>query len=164
MSAQSEREAKRHVALAALTGTVPYIRFLGIQFERRGDELTAIMRYSDRIVGNPAIPAIHGGAMGAFMETAAVVQLAWDGLIESLDAGDFSVEQLSAGDFPPPPRTVGITVDYLRSGQSRDTFARAIVQRRGRRVANVRVEAWQESRNRLIASMHGNFSLPRNHD
>ena len=37
-------------------------------------------------------------------------------------------------------------VDYLRSGRPVDTHARAIVTRQGRRVTNVRVEAWQEDR------------------
>ena len=37
---------RRDAALAALVSSVPYIQYLGIQFERRGDELTAIMPFS----------------------------------------------------------------------------------------------------------------------
>ena len=34
---------RRDGALNRLVGAVPYIRFLGIRFDRRGDELTAIL-------------------------------------------------------------------------------------------------------------------------
>ena len=36
---------RRDAALKALVDGVPYIRFLGIEFDRRGDELTAIMPF-----------------------------------------------------------------------------------------------------------------------
>ena len=52
---------RRDAALRALAGGVPYIQFLGIQFDRRGDELTAVLPFSEHLVGNPLLPAIHGG-------------------------------------------------------------------------------------------------------
>ena len=42
-------------------------------------------------------------------------------------------------------------VDYLRSGLPRDAYARARVNRMGRRYASVHVEAWQDNRARLFA-------------
>ena len=33
---------RRDAALGALVGGVPYIQYLGLQFDRRGDELTGI--------------------------------------------------------------------------------------------------------------------------
>ncbi len=36
---------RRDRALAALVHGVPYIQFLGIEFDRRGDELTAILPF-----------------------------------------------------------------------------------------------------------------------
>ena len=47
-----------------------------------------------------------------------------------------------------------------RSGRARDTFARASVQKAGRRVAHVHVEAWQDARTRPIAMLRGNFLMP----
>jgi acyl-coenzyme A thioesterase PaaI-like protein len=57
---------RRDAALRALVGGVPYIQFLGIQFDRRGDELTAILPFDDELIGNPMMPAMHGGVTAAF--------------------------------------------------------------------------------------------------
>ena len=53
---------RREKALSALVSGVPYIQSMGISFERRGDELTAILNYSDRIIGNPMLPAMRPAA------------------------------------------------------------------------------------------------------
>jgi acyl-coenzyme A thioesterase PaaI-like protein len=153
-------KARRDAALARLVETVPYIRFLGVEFQRMGDELTAILPYADTLIGNPALPALHGGVTGAFLEITAIIQLAWDGVWEVMEAGDEGAEAIASGGFPPMPKTVDLTIDYLRSGLPRDAYARASVTRRGRRVANVRVEAWQDNRTRPIAAAHGHFLLP----
>ena len=55
------------------------------------------------------------------------------------------------------PKTITLTVDYLRSGRPVDTHARAFVTRQGRRVTNVRVEAWQDDRGKPIATAHAIF-------
>ena len=57
------------------------------------------------------------------------------------------------------PRTITLTVDYLRSGRAVDTFARGILTRQGRRVACVRVEAWQDDRSRPIAVASAHFLI-----
>ena len=59
------------------------------------------------------------------------------------------------------PKTITFTVDYLRSGQPVDTHARSTVTRHGRRVANVRVEAWQADRNVPVATAHAIFLVMR---
>ena len=140
--------------LDRLAGSIPYIRFLGIRFERRGDELTALMPFKPDLIGNPLLPAIHGGATGAFLEITAVMQLVSDTALQQAGAGTLPDDYA-----PVMPKPIDITFDYLRSGKPRDTYARALVQRRGRRVANVRIEAWQEERAKLIAAAHGNFLL-----
>jgi acyl-coenzyme A thioesterase PaaI-like protein len=58
------------------------------------------------------------------------------------------------------PKTIDITVDYLRPGRPRETFARASVQKAGRRVAHLHVQAWQDERSRPIAMLRGNFLMP----
>jgi acyl-coenzyme A thioesterase PaaI-like protein len=60
-------KTRRDAALAALVGGVPYIQFLGIQFDRRGDELTAVLPYDEKLIGNPTLPALHGGVTAAFL-------------------------------------------------------------------------------------------------
>ena len=32
------------------------------------DELTAQLPYDEKLIGNPVLPALHGGAIGAFLE------------------------------------------------------------------------------------------------
>ena len=155
-----ERQTERDAALAALTDTVPYNRLLGVRFDRLGDELTGRLAFREGLVGNPVLPAIHGGVTGSFLEITALMQLAWDQVLSHMEQGGEAAERIAAGLFPPYPKTIDITIDYLRSGRPRETFARATVQRTGRRVANVHVEAWQDSRARPIAMLRGNFLMP----
>jgi acyl-coenzyme A thioesterase PaaI-like protein len=55
------------------------------------------------------------------------------------------------------PKTINISIDYLRSAGAKTSYAQAILTKRGRRVANVRVEAWQDDRAKPVAAAHGNF-------
>jgi len=57
------------------------------------------------------------------------------------------------------PKTIDISIDYLRSGRAVPTYGRALVTRQGRRVANVRAEIWQEERTKPIAAAHGHYLL-----
>ena len=127
--------------LDALLARIPYAGFLGVRMELHGDEMTAVLPYAERLIGNPSLPALHGGVIGAFMEMTALLQLS---ILESLAR---------------QPRPVDVSIDYLRSGRPLDTFARALIKKVGRRIANVQVEAWQEARGAPIAALHGHFLL-----
>jgi acyl-coenzyme A thioesterase PaaI-like protein len=147
---------RRDSALDLLVNSVPYVRHLGVTFDRRGDELTAWLHYSERLIGNPLLPALHGGAIGAFLEISAIMELAWNLNWQRIEAAEtFSPEILL-----PMPKTIDFTIDYLRSGLPRDAFARARVNRSGRRYASVHVEAWQDNRARLFAQATGHFLMP----
>lgn len=148
---------RRDAALARLVGGIPYAQFLGVRFDRRGDELTAILPYDEKLIGNPYRPALHGGAIGAFLEISAIVELSWTLIWEAMEgSGDAGGES----GFPAMPKTIDFTVDYLRSGLPRDSYARARVNRFGRRYASVHVEAWQDNRARLFAQATGHFLMP----
>jgi acyl-coenzyme A thioesterase PaaI-like protein len=149
-------KTRRDAALRLLVAGVPYIRFLGITFDRRGDELTAILPFDDRLIGNPAIPALHGGVTAAFLETAAIIELSWTLMWEAMEAGRMG----PGAALPDLPKTIDFTVDYLRPGLPRDAYARARVNRSGRRYASVHVEAWQDNRARLFAQGTGHFLMP----
>ena len=152
-------KTRRDAALRALVSGVPYIRFLGIEFDRRGDELTAILHYDDKLIGNPLIPALHGGVTAAFLEVAAIMELSWATLWEDIEAGRIDLSTPDPA-LPRLPKTIDFTVDYLRSGLPRDAYARARVNRSGRRYASVHVEAWQDNRARLFAQATGHFLMP----
>lgn len=149
-------KSRREAALARLVAGVPYINFLGALFDRRGDELTAILPFHPDLIGNPHIPALHGGATAAFLEVTAIITLAWTVLWEDMEAGRIDP---AAETFPPLPKTITFTVDYLRSGLPRDAYARASVSRVGRRYASVRVEAWQDNRAKPFATAGAHFLM-----
>jgi uncharacterized protein (TIGR00369 family) len=128
--------------LAAALARIPYATFLGVRAELKGDELTLVLPYADHLIGNPLLPALHGGVVAALMELTAITQLA----IASKSAKF--------------PKTIDVGFDYLRSGKPVDTYARARVVKIGRRIANVQAEAWQGQRHEPIAAMHGHFLVP----
>ena len=146
-------KSRREAALSRLVASVPYIGFLGARFDRRGDELTAHLPFQPMLIGNPRLPALHGGATAAFLEVTAIIELAWTNLWEDIEAGRLT-------DEIPLPKTITFTVDYLRSGLPRDAYARARVNRSGRRFASVHVEAWQDNRARPFAAATAHFLMP----
>ncbi|MCU0907136.1 MAG: PaaI family thioesterase [Rhodobacteraceae bacterium] len=153
-------KGRRDAALRALTDAVPYIAFLGITFDRRGDEITAILPFRDDLIGNPMLPALHGGATAAFLEVAAIIDLSFAMLWEDIETGRLDPAGLTPATMPRLPRTIDFTVDYLRAGLPRDAYARARVNRSGRRYASVHVEAWQDNRARPFAQATGHFLMP----
>jgi acyl-coenzyme A thioesterase PaaI-like protein len=152
---------RRDGALSALVDSIPFITFMGISFDRRGDELTAIMRFDEKLIGNPVLPAIHGGATASFLETAALIELAWQRAWVAMEDRKRDVEDVIAAGYLRLPKTIDFTVDYLRTGLPRDCYARARVNRSGRRYASVHVEAWQDNRAKLYAQATGHFLMPR---
>lgn len=152
---------RRDAALAALVARVPFARKLGIVFQRHGDELTAVLPFDPGLIGNPAIPALHGGATAGFLEVTALIELTWAGLWARMENGQLSQTDLTDPNAVRMPKTVDFTVDFLRSGLPRDAYARARVNRSGRRYASVHVEGWQDNRSRLFAQATGHFVMPR---
>lgn len=151
---------RRDAVLHSLVSGVPYIQYLGIQFERRGDELTAVLPFRSDLIGNPLLPALHGGATAAFLEVTAIISLSWVGLWADMESGALETETPEGVELPRMPKTIDFTVDYLRAGLPRDAYARARITRAGRRYASVHVEGWQDNRDRLYAQATGHFLMP----
>ena len=151
---------RRDRALAVLVEAVPYIGFLGVSFDRRGDELTGVLSYDGKLIGNPLLPALHGGAIASFLEVTAIMELSFTLLWDDVETGRIAADSLSPDTLPRLPKTIDFTVDYLRTGLPRDAYARARVNRQGRRYASVHVEAWQDNRQRLFAQATGHFLMP----
>lgn len=125
----------------ALLSRIPYARFLGLEIERSGDDLTVVMPFAERLIGNPMLPALHGGSTAALLELTATAQ--------------------AAIAFPAlrQPRPINVTVSYLRSGRPEAVRCRARTLRAGRRVAHVTAEAWQGDPDQPIAALVANFLL-----
>lgn len=135
------RLAKQSGELQPFLAAIPYFRFLGLSASLDGAGVLCRLPADPRLIGNPFLPAVHGGVIGALLEAAALMQLIWQSETATL------------------PKIVNIAVDYLRSARPVETFAQGIVTKHGRRVANVRVEAWQEDRARPVAAAHAHLLL-----
>lgn len=116
----------------------PFARCLGI---RIGEEGTLVMPFSPKIIGNPVLPAIHGGMTGAFLETTAIVGV-------TRELGVLA-----------PPKPIGLTINYLRSGRALDSYAKVSIVKQGRRVVAFETQAWQDDPTKPIASAFGHFML-----
>jgi uncharacterized protein (TIGR00369 family) len=118
---------------------IPYARFLGVEVERTDGGLECVLPFRQEIVGNAALPAVHGGVLGAFLELTALLRL------------------LDESESDRVPKPITFSVDYLRSAGPTTTRARAEIFKLGRRVANVRVVAWQDDPARPVVAGNGKF-------
>lgn len=132
--------------MSALLDTLPYARFLGLRGEMADDDLTVVMPFAERLIGDPMLPALHGGSTAALLEMTAIAQVA------------LIYPRLRL------PRPINVTVSYLRSGRPQDVRASAHISRAGRRVAHVLAEAWQDDAAHPIASLSANFLLAENNE
>jgi len=119
----------------------PYGSLLNLSVSEQQDELITKMSFTEDLIGNPILPALHGGTIAALSEMAAFIQL---------------IDQLALKRIP---KTMDIQIDYLRSGKAQDTFASAHVVKMGRRFANVHTKIWQDDPDKPIAKSHLHFLI-----
>ena len=128
--------------VAAFLVRTPLAQELGMRCEVMGDEMTTLMPFQEKFLGNTSIRAIHGGAIGAFLELTAQAQV-------------FLVtEHLNR-----PPRPINLTVDYLRQAHAKDLYARASITKMGRRMCSVHAEAWQDERAATVTTLMAHFMV-----
>ncbi len=136
-------EARRTGVPAPLVDAVPFARFLGLGLELDGSGLVTRLDYTPPLIGNALLPALHGGVLGALLESAAIYGLLWETPSDRV------------------PKTISLTVEYLRSARATTTWARTDVTRQGRRVATVRALAWQDDPGRPVAAANAHFLMGR---
>ena len=120
----------------------PYGQLLQLRFDDLDGSPLITMPFHDDVVGRPGY--LHGGAIAGLLEFAA-----FTGLARAI--GDDGVKM----------KPITVTIDYMRGGTGRDTFAAAVVERLGSRIANVEAFAWQKDRASPIAAARLNFLLER---
>lgn len=135
------RKLKQDGNFAAVSALIPYSEIVGFETRYVETGILTVLRDLPSNIGNTIISALHGGVIGALMEHAAVMQLLYE------------------SDLAAMPRVVNVSIDYLRPGFAGETFARGAVIKQGRRVANVRVEAWQNDPAKPVAAAHAHFLL-----
>ncbi len=117
---------------------IPYARLLGVEIDTEG-RFRLPPKTSN--IGNPTLPALHGGALGGFMEMSAIIEL------------------MKAMDEIKVPKVVDFSIDYVRAGLYKDTYAKCEIVRFGRKLINVAVEAWQDSPDKPIAKARAQFLI-----
>lgn len=118
----------------AIVDYMPYTHHLGITVAVVDDVPIFTLPFQDRLIGNPRLPAIHGGVVAALMEAAALVTVLVD-------------EQQSR-----LPKPIDYALDYLRSARAEALHARCHILRQGRRVVAARTECWQADPEKLTAA------------
>lgn len=124
---------------------VPYARLLGMRgFYEPNDEVDELILHlppNKSNVGNPTLPALHGGAIGGFMEMAATIHV------------------LMSMEIVRVPRVVDFSIDYVRAGRFEDAWASCSVVRQGNKLVNVAIQTWQQDRDAPIATARAHFLI-----
>ena len=138
----NELKLSRAEEVAAFLARTPLAQEIGMRCEVMGDEMTTIIPFQEKLIGNVSIRALHGGMIGAFLELTAQAQvfLVTEHLVQ-------------------PPRPINLTVDYLRQGHAKDTYARATITKMGRRMCSVQAEAWQDERSKPVTTLLAHFMV-----
>ncbi len=135
--------------LSKLSKNIPYCSFMGISFYlNEKEKVMGKLPYAEHIIGNPILPALHGGGIAGFMEATALASLIWVKAQEN--------EEIAFRHFP---KTINVTADYLRPGYPKDSYAQASIHRIGKRFASVHVLAWQDNVTKPIAESVGHFLI-----
>ncbi len=133
--------ARKQGQFADLVDCIPYARYLGIELSLHEGVPRSRLPFRPDLIGNPQLPALHGGVTAAFMENAALLHL------------------LLTGDEERLPRSIDFSIDYLLPGRDRDCYAQCEVSREGLRVAHCMVRCWQQSSEQPIALARAHFLL-----
>lgn len=120
----------------------PYARLLNIRRDTTVEPVRLVMPFADDVTGRPGF--LHGGAIAGLLELTAIATL-----------------HAALGEEPVEMKPITVTVDFMRGGTPRDTYCEAVIERLGRRMANVEAFAWQSDRATPIAAARVNFLLER---
>ena len=114
----------------------PYARTLGITVQQTDDGALCTLNYSATLIGSTML---HGGTIASLLKIAATSEL----IVQERPEHQ--------------PALISLTTRFLRAGRPRDTFAKALITRRGSRVVHVEATAWQEDPSNPIASAQASF-------
>lgn len=126
-------------------GRSPYVEFLDIRQQAQIDAGPVFrLPFKRELIGNPVLPALHGGVLAGFGETAMILHLTnTNPAIQGV------------------PRGIDFAIAYMRSAKPVDTFVQGTTVRQGNRVALVQVSIWQDDPQRPVAQARGHCLMPR---
>ena len=123
----------------SLLDMIPYAAFIGAEVKVDDQRLLYWLDKRPSNIGNPSLPAIHGGVIGGFLELAAAIEI-----IYNLNVSDM-------------PKVVDFSLDYLRPGRYRTIYASCKIMRQGKQLVNVSATAWQDDEQTPIATARCHF-------
>jgi len=146
VSPEAHEAASQATHPAIPEGRSPYVDFLGVVMHPQV-EAGPIFRlpYRGELIGNPRLPAIHGGVLAGFAETVMFMHLV----------------ATNAPMTPAIPKAVDFSIDYLRPARPVDTYGQGITIRLGNRVSLVQANLWQEDPQRPVAATRGHWLMPQ---
>ncbi|HSC83524.1 MAG TPA: PaaI family thioesterase, partial [Pseudomonas sp.] len=89
------RQAHEKNDYDALLSLIPYAKLIGIECLRMGDDMVFRLPANKDNIGNPTLPALHGGVIAGFMEHSAMLHL------------------LMFMGIPHLPKIIDFSIDYL---------------------------------------------------
>lgn len=136
---QELQKAKQQRSPQGILDLIPYSSFIGAQAKPERDEVLYWLDRRASNIGNPSLPAIHGGVIGGFLELSAAVEI------------------LYTLDVKLMPKVVDFSLDYLRPGRYKTIYANCTVLRQGKKLVNVTATAWQDDPQTPIANARCHF-------
>ena len=139
----SPHQAREESSPQQILDLIPYSSFIGAEAKLEND---AVLYWLDRRasnIGNPSLPAIHGGVIGGFLELSAAIEILY-----TLD-----VDLI--------PKVVDFSLDYLRPGRYKTIYASCTVLRQGKKLVNVTATAWQDNPDSPIATARCHFLIAK---
>ncbi len=119
----------------------PYANFIGMQMVQYGEDYLFHLPQKQSNLGNPTLPALHGGVIAGFVEHSASI---------------FLIIKMAQ---PKQPKIIDFSIDYLRAGHFKDTYCVCEIARIGRKIANVQMKAWQTTQDEPIVLARAQFLL-----
>lgn len=135
-TAREERDYQRAI------DQIPYARLIGMSCIPIGESLLFTLPPNRDNLGNPTLPALHGGVIAGFMEMSATLYM------------------LLTQDATSVPKVVDFAIDYLRPGRLQESYAECQVIRQGKKIVNVSILAWQDRKETAIATARAHLLLP----
>ncbi len=131
--------------ISGLFQAIPFANWLDLKASKDAEGVLCRMPFAQRLIGNPNLPALHGGIVATFLEATALAVV-----VDAQNNPDARCGKEI-------PRVISTTVDYLRPAGPKDTFGRAEIIRLGTRLATVVATAWQDDPSRPVARANCHF-------